>query len=75
MNSITAKMQVQTVLSNGVSETTKLYCKYSDTPEDNSFAKATPSGNMELVIDNPAAQGFLKPMKTYFITITEAPEQ
>lgn len=34
--------------------------------------KATPSGNMELVIDNPDAQGFLKPLKKYYITITEA---
>lgn len=74
MDSIKAKMKVQTVTLNGYSETTKLYCEYSNTPEDNSFSKATPSGNMELVIDNPNAQGFLKPLKKYYITITEAPE-
>lgn len=42
--------------------------------EDNSFASATPSGKMELSIDNKAVHGFFKPGKSYYVDITEVPD-
>ena len=36
------------------------------------WASATPSGSIELTIDNPGAQGFLVPGKAYIIDIREA---
>lgn len=69
---IKAKMKVESVKHTEWSEFTTLRCEYSNTPEDNSFAKATPTGMMELQIDNPAVKGMLKPGKKVFITITDA---
>lgn len=51
----------------------KLSAVYSGTPEDNQFAKATPSGQLEITIDNPAAQGYLIPGKSYYLDFTPAP--
>jgi hypothetical protein len=42
--------------------------------EDSTFAKATPNGSMEIYIDNPGAQGFLKPGSYYYLDFTESPE-
>lgn len=42
--------------------------------EDNEFAAATPNGKLEMTITNPAAIGFLKPGKKYYLDFTEAPE-
>lgn len=80
-NKIRAKMQAQTVIPPeatmyGRSETVKLVAVYggSTNAEDNTFATASPSGSLKLVIDNPSAQGFFKPGKKYYIDIVEAPE-
>ena len=67
-------MQVQSIEVNTYSETPKLTAVYggSSNAEDNSYAKATPSGKLELQIDNDGAKGFFKPGKKYFVDITEA---
>lgn len=74
---VRAKMQVQEVVSNEWSDVVKFSCVYGGTSnaEDNSFAKATPSGKLELQIDNPAVRGFFKPgMKVYAdLSIIEEP--
>jgi hypothetical protein len=70
-------MQVSTVTLNGYSETVKLHAVYAGdkNSEDNSYAKSTPSAMMEMQIDNPSAQGKLKPgMKVYIdFTVAEEP--
>ena len=40
--------------------------------ENASFAKATPNGSLKMTIDNPDAQGFFKPGKSYYLDFTEA---
>lgn len=53
----------------------KLFTVYDDgTPENQRFSKASPSGEMTLRVDNPAAR--MTPGKQYYIDITEvgAPE-
>lgn len=42
--------------------------------ENASFSKATPSGTLEMTIDNPEAQGFFKPGGEYYLDFS-APEQ
>ncbi len=58
-----AKMVVNQVTDNGYSDVVKFSAVYggSTNAEDNSYAKATPSGSLELQIDNPALRGKLKP--------------
>lgn len=41
-------------------------------PEDQRFAKSTPSGEFWMQIDNPAASEQLKLGKTFYIDLTEA---
>lgn len=42
-------------------------------PENASFSKATPSGVLEMTIDNPAAQGFFTPGRSYYLDFSEEP--
>ena len=44
-------------------------CDYDSTPEDNTFAKSTPSGSMELVIDNPKVHKELVIGESYYVDI------
>ena len=44
-----------------------------DNEENNQFAEATPSGSVEMYIDNPNAKGFLKQGKEYYLDFSEAP--
>lgn len=39
--------------------------------EDNTFAKFSPSGKLELTIANPALQGQFKPGETYYLDFTK----
>jgi hypothetical protein len=41
-------------------------------PEDVRYSKATPSGRIEMQVDNPPARAFFKPGKAYYIDFTEA---
>jgi hypothetical protein len=51
----------------------ELHGVYSGSPEDNSFAKATPSLQMNITVDNPAVKDFLVPGKNYYLDFTPAP--
>lgn len=52
----------------------ELQPRYSKTiPEDQAFAKATPSGLLNLGVSNPAVIEALQPGKVFYIDITEAP--
>lgn len=49
-------------------------CSYDDTiPEDQKFCKATPSGEIRMQIDNPAALQQLTIGKSYYVDFTEVP--
>ncbi len=52
----------------------ELDAEYSESPEDNQFSEATPSGRMEMLVSNPAVEGFFKPGKSYYLDITEVEE-
>lgn len=81
-------MSVQVVEKSTYSELTKFQCVMGrkgpdgnhrqttkeEDREDNSFASATPSGKMELSVDNKEVHGFFKPGKSYYVDITEVPE-
>lgn len=43
-------------------------------PEDQKYAKATPSGEITMVIDNPPASDYLKLGKTFYVDFTEVDE-
>jgi hypothetical protein len=42
------------------------------TEEDKRFSKATPSGELTMLVDNPPAQAFFEMGKTYYLDFTRA---
>ena len=45
---------------------------YSNSPEDNSYAAATPAGNISMMVNNPAAEEFFKEGQVYFLDFSKA---
>lgn len=80
MTTMRAKMQVQKVELMGTVEVLHLSCvaKTGAYPadgsnEDNTFAKWTPSGSLQLSVTNPALHGKFKPGMKFYLDFTEAP--
>lgn len=74
MNAITAKMachSTPTVDTYG-NEIVALNAVYAEEGVNKQWAQSTPSGNLSLWINNPAAQGFFAGGKEYIVTIREA---
>jgi len=44
-------------------------------PEDQRFHTSTPSGEMEMLIANPALEGFFEPGKSYYVVIEKVAEE
>lgn len=57
---------------NGPGRQVRLEAQYSSTPEDNSWARATPAGSINLTVDNPesAAEFEARKGKAYFVDFT-----
>lgn len=53
-------------------QTTKLQVVYGGSPEDNTYAAATPWGELTLVVNNPAVEGFFVVNAAYYLDITPA---
>lgn len=71
-----AKFQCLSVTDHGWNKSVKLGVVYSrkDGTENRDFTKATPSGTIEMQIDNPAAAVQFIPQKYYYVDFTLAPE-
>lgn len=69
-------MEVASVLLDGYQETVKLRAVYggSTNAEDNTYASATPSGSIELCVNNKAAQGKLRPGQKFYVDFIPVPE-
>ena len=75
--SVRAKFQLQNITNNYWSPNSKtlkfVACYDSTIPEDQRFAKATPSGSFEMQCDNPAATDQLVLGQYYYFDISPAP--
>lgn len=70
---IQAKFRCETIIRGVDVETPTLRAAYGDGP-NTQWAKYTPSGSIQMQIDNPGAQGFFQPGKEYIVTFREAGE-
>jgi hypothetical protein len=68
--SIIAKLSCASVTNFGASEEVKFYAAHG--PGNESWSKATPSGNVTITISNPEARGKFTPGKDYTITFAPA---
>lgn len=58
-----------------VTKTLKFSTTYDPTiPEDVRFSKATPTGHLEMVVDNPAALEQFELGRAYYLDFTPVPE-
>lgn len=79
MEKVRAKFTVRNILKDQYgTSVVKLYavCKGDESsPENESFSNSTPSGNVELMITNPAAGDFFEKLagKYVYLDFTEAP--
>lgn len=70
---IRAKFHCNSVTDNGYGTNASLTAVYGKEGENADFAKATPSGTLQINIDNETkAAGFFKPQKDYYLTFEEA---
>ena len=69
-----AKMQIQSILKTDYSEVVTMSAVYggSTNDEDNSFAKTTPSGKIELTIANKDLHGAFKPGDKFYVDFIPA---
>lgn len=69
-----AKMQIQSILKTDYSEVVTMAAVYggSTNDEDNSFAKTTPSGKIELTIANKELHGAFKPNDKFYVDFIPA---
>ena len=74
---VTGKFQVverAKVSYSQTGERVKLQAVYGGGPENDAYHKYTPSGSIEMFVDNPAALEQLQLGKTYYVRFEEAPE-
>lgn len=71
-----AKMTIQSILKTDYSEIVTMAAVYggATNDEDNSFAKTTPSGKIELSIANKELHGVYKPGDTFYVDFTPVPK-
>lgn len=71
MAQVNAKFRCETVIKGVDVETPTLRAVYGD-GLNAQWAKYTPSGSIQMQIDNPGAQGFFQPGKEYIVMFWEA---
>jgi len=69
---IRAKFQCQKVKKESYGEVIELQAVYSEEGDNKSWSEATPSGSVNMVISNEAAQGLFEEGKEYYLDFTPA---
>jgi hypothetical protein len=65
-----AKMKVAQVTANEGSDTLVMRPVTNGTPEDNTYSKFTPCGELSLTVTNEALMGQFKPGETFYVDFT-----
>lgn len=73
---IKAKFHCNSVTDNGYNSSANLSAVYGSNGENGDYAKATPSGTLNIGIDNGTkAAGFFQPQKDYYLTFEAVPTE
>jgi hypothetical protein len=67
METVRAKLSCTSAVKGPYGTQVSFWALYSNNPEDNSFAQATPSAQLNMMVNNPSAEEFFEPGKTYFL--------
>lgn len=72
MEKVKAKLSCTSAQKGPYGTQINFWALYSTNPEDNSFAQATPSAQLAMMVNNPEAENFFEPGKSYFLDFTKA---
>jgi hypothetical protein len=72
MEKVRAKFSCTKAVKGPYGTEVSLWALYSNNPEDNSYAAATPSGNINMIVNNPSAEAFFVEGKSYYMDFTPA---
>jgi hypothetical protein len=72
MTKMRAKFQCITVTKDVYGETLKFTAVCGDSKDDNTFAEATPSGQLEMYVSNKSLHGAIKPGQKFYLDFTLA---
>jgi hypothetical protein len=67
METIRGKFSCTSVIEGPYGNQVSFWALYSNTPEDNSYAQATPSGQITMMVNNPAAKDFFTVGESYYL--------
>lgn len=71
MEKIRGKFTCTKVVSTSYGKEVGFWALYSNSPEDNSYSAATPSGHITMTVSNPAAQDFFVEGRAYYLDFTQ----
>ena len=75
MQKVKAKFRCNSITDFGFSKSVKFSAIYGKEGENADFSKATPSGQIEMMIDNETkAADLFQPQKDYYLTFEAVPE-
>lgn len=70
-----AKLRVDSVTKTQHNETIEASAVSSGTPEDNSYAKATPHARLTMTINNPSLIGVVNPGDEFYVDFHKVPDK
>lgn len=72
MNTVKAKFTCTKAVKTSYGTEVTFWALYSNNPEDNSYSQATPSGQITMLVSNPAAEPFFIEGQKYYLDFTKA---
>ena len=67
METIRGKFTCTKAVDTSYGKEVSFWALYSNNPEDNQYAQATPAGNITMVVSNPNAKEFFKEGEKYYL--------
>lgn len=68
-----AKLKIESVLSMEYIDQLKFRASYSDTKEDNTYSKATPTAELTMTVTNPDLIGKFRAGQSFYVDFTPIP--
>jgi len=72
METVRGKFTCTKAVDTSYGKETSFWALYSNTPEDNSYSQATPSGNITMIVSNPSAKDFFQEGQVYYLDFKKA---
>jgi len=72
MEKVRGKFTCTKAVETSYGKEVSFWALYSNTPEDNSYSAATPSGQITMLVSNPTAKDFFAEGQRYYLDFSKA---